>query len=296
MWFKIKLPVLIAVVCLAFIGTSCNEDAVSPNVSDLEINCLISEASYNGLQLTYLYDSKNRLIELNNNFGSNQAFKHVSDTVVEEGYLMPNEQSTRTRHTLLPNKNLKSITSETWTPQFGVALVQASVYKQDYIYLPNGNFSELITYEANYFIDSATRRPLGAIRLKKNGKTTLTYNADNNLLGVSTYYINADGSEYLSNSEEVTSYQTEEIGNAKKLSNYYLLLSGQTRNPAIGNPLKTGDKVPKSFVSNSGFSNSSRTFTFRLNESNLVNTIEEEIDTDFGFPYTNTITLKWICN
>ncbi len=248
-----------------------------------------------GFQLNYLYDNKNRLLEVNSSFGGKQTFRHLSDTLVEEGNLNAAISSNRVSYLLMPNGNLKSIITEMWNPQFGFGLVQATISKQDYVYLPNGNFSELITYDANYFVDSATGRPLGNIRLKKNGKTIVSYNADNEMLSVSSYFIDNNGQEFLSSTENVTAYQTDETGNANELSAYYLPMSGQNRNVAIGKPLYIGTKVPKVFETNGGFSNSKRTLTFGLNELKQVQTIEEEMDTDFGFPFTNTTNLQWIC-
>lgn len=248
-----------------------------------------------GFQLNYLYDNNSKLLAVNSSFGGVQTFKHLSDTLVEEGSLNAATSSFRTSYLLMTNGNLKSIITEMWNPQFGFGLVQATITKQDYVYLANGNFSELITYDANYFADSATGRPLGNIRLKKNGKTIINYGADNEMVSVSSYFINPDGTEFLSGTENITSYQTEETGNANALSAYWLPMSGQTRNVAIGKPLYVGSKVPKVFETNGGFSNSKRTFTFRLNELKQVQTIEEEIDTDFGFPFTSTTNLQWIC-
>jgi hypothetical protein len=292
---KIKLSVLAPVFLLAIVLISCKDDDPTPDNPKEEKPCLISQSAMSDFQLNYLYDNNSKLIEVNSTFGGKQTFRHVSDTLIEEGSLNAVTSSFRTSYLLMPNGNLKSIITEMWNPQFGFGLVQATITKQDYVYLPNGNFSELITYDANYFVDSATGRPLGNIRLKRNGKTIISYGAEKEMVSISLYYINPDGTEFLSSTENITAYQTEETGNANALSAYFLPMSGQNRNVAIGKPLYVGSKVPKVFETNGGFSNSKRTFTFRLNELKQVQTIEEEIDTDFGFPFTSTTNLQWIC-
>lgn len=284
------------ILVLALFVFSCKGDDPIPTDPDVEKVCLVSQSDQNGYQLNYTYNAQKKLATKSDNFANIQTYTYLSDTLVQEGTLSPTFSSTRNRYILFSDGKLKSITFETWNPQTGFGLVQANVVKQEYNYLADGSFSGLTRFEANYFIDSASLRPLGTIKFRRAARTIAMYTNDNLLATIESYFINQDGTEWLSSKEEVADYQTEEIGNAKELSSFWMANIGQNGPGFIGKPLIFGQKVPRTLTSIGGLVGlGNRVLNFRLNELNQVEAIDEEIDNGFGFPFTSTYNFQWIC-
>jgi len=274
---------------------SCKDDEPTPKDPDVQKVCLVSQSDVNGYFRNYTYNAQKKIASVTDNFGNNQTFTYLSDTLVEEGELNPIIFSNRTRYSLTPDGRIKTITTEGWNPQPGFGLVQASITKQEYTYLANGSFSKFVSSSGTYFLDSATLRPLGTIRLRPNSRTEALYDGAGLLTKIENYFIDVDGAEWINSQETVTEYQSEEIGNANELTGFWLPSVLQSNSLFFIKPFYFGEKLPKVFESSGGFMVTIRTLNFQLNELNQVETIEEIIDNGFGGTFTNITNLQWTC-
>ena len=284
--------VFIALVMALLVACHKEETLTNPKT---EICLLEQLVDVNNSTLgVFNYDNQNRLISFTRNTDEVFSLVYISDSVAESGNLQPNIASYRNKYLLSADQRLLKTVNENWSPQLGAALITASITETRYMYDAQQNLVEIRTNIGTYYLDSITQKPLSKLVLKPSTKTTFFYDSLGNYNAYRKFFINPDGSEWVTNQEDVIDYQPMELKGAMAVSSLWLPILELSTTIPVGKPFRFGNRTPKT-LQTSGFGIQLRSLTFSTDNSGRVIRMEEETNSDFGWPITNVSEFTWRC-
>jgi len=280
-------------LCVALL-VACKKDdpTPEPKIELCQLEQIVDVNS--GIPSVFTYDDQNRLTAVSRSGELVLSFIYTNDTVAETGSLSAEFTSTRSKYVLSKDQRLLKTINESWSPQPGAALISASITEITYAYDNANNLVEIRNSFGSYYLDSISLKPLGKLVLKPNYRTSFFYDSLGNYSAYRKFYINPDGSEWVTNQEDVIDYQEVEVKGTMDISSLWMPILELYTIVPIGKPFRFGNRTPR-FFQISGFGLQTRRLNFFLDEKSRAIRLEEESNGDFGSPFTTTTDLTWRC-